>query len=189
MRAARLFSGPDLGAGAESFGDHSRRLGPAPPGDGGLIATLERSGLLGRGGGAFPVGRKWRSVAGRRGRSAVVLANGAEGEPLSWKDRLLMAVRPHLVLDGAFLAAAAVGAEQVIFYVGEEHRAAGAAMGQALSERPGRQRSTARLVASPSRYVAGEESAAVHFLNAPSSGGSTGSPPWSRTSRAWPRWP
>jgi NADH:ubiquinone oxidoreductase subunit F (NADH-binding) len=165
MRAARLFSGPDLGAGAESFGDHCRRLGPAPSGDGALIGTLSRSGLLGRGGGAFPVGQKWRSVADRSGRLAVVLANGAEGESLSWKDRLLMAVRPHLVLDGAFLAAGAVGAEQVVFYVGEEHRAAGAAMARALAERPTQQRDSARLVASPPRYVAGEESAAVHFLN------------------------
>ena len=131
MSAARLFSGPDLGAGAESFGDHCRRLGVAPTGNDGLIATIGRSGLLGRGGGAFPVGQKWRSVADRSNRSsgsAVVLANGAEGEPLSWKDRLLMAVRPHLVLDGAFLAAGAVGAQQVVLYVGEEHRAAGAAM-------------------------------------------------------------
>jgi NADH:ubiquinone oxidoreductase subunit F (NADH-binding) len=165
MSAARLFSGPDLGAGAESFGDHCRRLGVAPMGNDGLIATIGRSGLLGRGGGAFPVGQKWRSVADRSGRSAVVLANGAEGEPLSWKDRLLMAVRPHLVLDGAFLAAGAVGAEQVVLYVGEEHRAAGAAMARALAERPARERTGARLVASPPRYVAGEESAAVHFLN------------------------
>jgi len=95
-----------------------------------------------------------------------VLANGAEGEPMSWKDRTLMAARPHLVLDGAFLAASAVGADQVIFYVGEQHRAAHAAMAHALCERPMGQRLLARLVASPARYVAGEESAAVRFLNA-----------------------
>ena len=165
MRAARLFSGPELGAGPESFHDHRRRLGPAPAGSRDLIATLERSGLRGRGGGAFPVATKWRAVAKRSRGTAVVLANGAEGEPLSWKDRVLMAVRPHLVLDGAFMAASTVGAAQVLLYVGEEHRTAAAAMSRALAERPEPERSIARLLASPNRYVAGEESAAVHFVN------------------------
>jgi len=54
-----------------------------------LISILEASGLQGRGGAGFPVGRKWRSVAERSGGRAVILVNGAEGEPLSIKDRFL----------------------------------------------------------------------------------------------------
>ena len=132
-----------------------------------LIAGIEASGLLGRGGAGFPVGRKWRSVAEHAsGGKAVVLVNGAEGEPLSLKDRLLMASRPHLVIDGAVLAARAVGAEEIIFYVGAEHRAAEAALQQALAERSGDVRGRARLVRAPSGYVSGEESAAVHFVEA-----------------------
>jgi NADH:ubiquinone oxidoreductase subunit F (NADH-binding) len=163
MSASRLLAGPDLRGGAESLHDHRGRLGPEPAPGQSLIDTLGRSGLLGRGGAAFPVGVKWRSVAERSRGSAVVLANGAEGEPLSWKDRLLLASRPHLVLDGAFLAAAAVGAEQVVLYVGEQHRGLGA-IARALEERPAAERRLARIVSAPSRYVAGEESAAVHFL-------------------------
>ena len=166
MMIPRLFAGPDIAAGWENLADHQSRLGPLPRGGSELIDTLERSGLLGRGGAAFPVGLKWRSVARRSGGSAVVLANGAEGEPLSWKDRLLMAARPHLVLDGAFLAAATVGAGQVVLYVSRQHEAASAAMAGALSERPAAQRQRARIVASPARYVAGEETAAVHFVDA-----------------------
>ena len=154
-------------AGAERLPAHLLRLGPMPAlPAGALIAELEASGLLGRGGGGFPVGRKWRAVAERAAGGAVVLANGAEGEPLSFKDRSLMAARPHLVIDGALLAARAVGAGDIIFYVGAEHRTAVAALQQALAERPRDVRGRARIVTAPAGYVSGEESAAVHYVNA-----------------------
>jgi NADH:ubiquinone oxidoreductase subunit F (NADH-binding) len=156
-----------LAPGAESFAAHQQRLGPlpaVPPGE--LIAELEASALLGRGGAGFPVGRKWRAVAERSSGAAVVLANGAEGEPLSLKDRSLMAARPHLVIDGALLAARTVGARDIIFYVGIEHRAAEAAIRSALAERPADVRGRARIITAPAGYVSGEESAAVHFVDA-----------------------
>jgi len=154
-------------AGAESLAVHRQRLGPLPTlGPAALIAELEVSGLLGRGGAGFPVGRKWRAVAERSSGRAVVLANGAEGEPLSLKDRSLMAARPHLVIDGALLAARAVGADDIIFYVGVEHAAAQAALRHALAERPDDVRGRARILSAPAGYVSGEESAAVHFVNA-----------------------
>ena len=156
-----------FGPGAESLAAHRQRLGPLPtvsPDQ--LIAELEASGLLGRGGAGFPVGRKWRSVAERSSGGAVVLANGAEGEPLSLKDRSLMASRPHLVIDGALLAARAAGADDIIFYIGTEHRAADAALRHALAERSTDVRGRARIVQAPAGYVSGEESAAVHFVDA-----------------------
>lgn len=163
---ARLLAGPALAAGAESFADHQARLGPLPLGEGPtLIPVLEASGLTGRGGAGFPVGRKWRTVAQAAGDWPVVLVNGAEGEPLSAKDQALMVTRPHLVLDGALLAAEAVGADQVVLYVGEDHTAARAALGRAVLERGTRVSRRLRLVAAPARYVAGEESAAVHYVD------------------------
>ncbi|HKV32604.1 MAG TPA: NADH-ubiquinone oxidoreductase-F iron-sulfur binding region domain-containing protein [Candidatus Dormibacteraeota bacterium] len=156
-----------LASGAESLAAHRQRLGPLPTlPSGQLIAELEVSGLLGRGGAGFPVGRKWRAVAERSSGGAVVLANGAEGEPLSLKDRSLLAGRPHLVIDGALLAARAVGADNIIFYVGVEHRAAKAALQRALAERSLDLRGHARVAMAPAGYVSGEESAAVHFVNA-----------------------
>src|SRR2546427_576609 len=153
--------------GTERLAAHRQRLGPLPAlPSGELIAQLEASGLLGRGGAGFPVGRKWRAVAERAAGDAVVLANGAEGEPLSFKDRSLMAARPHLVIDGALLAARAVGANDIIFYVGGEHATAQAALRQALAERPGDVRRRTRIVTAPAGYVSGEESAAVHYVNA-----------------------
>ena len=142
-------------------------VAPLPmPASGRLVGRLEAANLLGRGGASFPVGRKWRAVAERANGNAVVLANGAEGEPLSVKDRTLMATRPHLVIDGALLAANAVGAPDIIFYVGAAHRAAEAAMRRAMEERPNPMRRRVRLVSAPPGYVSGEESAAVHFINA-----------------------
>jgi NADH:ubiquinone oxidoreductase subunit F (NADH-binding) len=152
--------------GTESLATHRERLGPLPslrPGD--LIAELDASGLLGRGGAGFPVGRKWRSVAERASGGAVVLANGAEGEPLSLKDGSLVVAQPHLVIDGALLAAREVGADDIIFYIGEQHRAAGGALSHALAERRD-VRGRARIIPAPAGYVSGEESAAVHFVNA-----------------------
>jgi len=134
----RLFSGPALRNGAEPFADHVERLGALPSiGNGAaLIREIEASGLLGRGGAGFPVGRKWASVAERAvGSGAVVLMNGAEGEPLSHKDRSLLLLRPNLVLDGAELAAEAVGADEIVLYVGERHEAAAQAMTRAVAER------------------------------------------------------
>src|SRR5258708_1783184 len=125
-----------IGPGTESLAAHRQRLGPLPAfSSGQLITELDASRLLGRGGAGLPVGRKWRAVADRSAGHAVVLANGAEGEPLSAKDRSLIAARPHLVIDGALLAAREVGADDIIFYIGSEHRAADAAMRQALAER------------------------------------------------------
>lgn len=101
----RLLAGPRLDAAPESFTAHLARQGSLPRVDAtrDLVPALEASGLLGRGGAGFPVGRKWRALAERRDGRAVVVANGAEGEPASFKDRTLMAHRPHLVVDGAIL--------------------------------------------------------------------------------------
>ena len=162
-----LLDGPPPAAGAEGLASHEARLGRLPVGSEaqGLIPMLEASGLQGRGGAGFPVGRKWRSVAERSGGRAVVLANGAEGELLSMKDRTLMAARPHLVLDGALLAAEAVGAERIALYVGQEHTAASASLRRAITERGGEVMRRAGVVVAPSGYVSGEATAAVHYLN------------------------
>ncbi len=162
-----MLAGPPLDGQPEPFAAHLARLGALPRFEdpGVLISALEASGLLGRGGAGFPVGRKWRAIADRRDGRAVVVANGAEGEKASLKDQVLMAHRPHLVVDGAVLAARAIGAHEIVFYVGSEHVAAVAAIGGAIHERRGEVRTPMRLVTAPISYVAGEASAAVHYIN------------------------
>ena len=76
-----------------------------------------------------------------------------------------MSLRPHLVLDGALIAANAVGADEVILFVGHEHRPALDAMTRAIAEREREFAIPVRLVAAPLGYVVGESSAAVHYVN------------------------
>ena len=166
-RSAKLMDGPPLAAGAESLASHVQRLGPVPhPDPGALLDSIEAAGLRGRGGAGFPTARKWRAVRQRSQDGAVVVANGAETEPLSHKDRLLMTVRPHLVIDGLGLAARTVGAGRAIVYISRAHDDAAAAMTAALVERSSADLPcSVRIARAPHRYVAGEESAAVHHLN------------------------
>jgi NADH:ubiquinone oxidoreductase subunit F (NADH-binding) len=166
MSAPRLLAGPDPSAGHERLVAHVNRLGPLPRGGPALIDLLVRTELTGRGGADFPVGLKWRSVAAASRGAAVVIVNGAEGEPHSRKDRLLMASRPHLILDGAVLAATTVHANQIVLYIGEQHHAALRAMTEALGERKDHERRLVRIATAPARYVAGDSSATVHLVDA-----------------------
>jgi NADH:ubiquinone oxidoreductase subunit F (NADH-binding) len=163
----RLLAGPPPAAGAEPLTAHHQRLGhlPGSAARRDLLAVVDASGLLGRGGAGFPVGRKWRGVAEHSTGDAVVVVNGAEGEPRSAKDGVLMRLRPHLVLDGALVAAAAVGASDVILYVGREHVEARRALAKALAERKPEPTVRMQLVAAPLGYVAGEATAVVRYLN------------------------
>ena len=130
-----------------------------------LIDAIERAPLVGRGGASFPAATKWRAVAERSHGNAVIVVNGAEGEPQSKKDRALMAARPHLILDGAFLAARALRANRIVLYIGERHDVARNAMFRALRQRTEPERSRVGFAAAPARYVAGAEAAAIHFIN------------------------
>ena len=131
-----------------------------------LIDAIDRAGLRGKGGGAFPTARKMEAVVAGTGRPVVVV-NGAEGEPASGKDKLLLARAPHLVLDGALIAAAAVGADQIIVAVDRHSANALDAMQRALGERSHYEPAPIpiRLVAVPTHYVSGEETALVRWLN------------------------
>ena len=166
MTSPRLLDGPDPTLGPERLREHISRLGPPPKGGPELIEVLVRTGLTGRGGASFPAGLKWRAVRASSHGSAVVIVNGAEGEPHSKKDRLLMTSRPHLILDGALLAAASVHAKQIVLYIGEAHHAAHRSMSEAVAERTEHERRLMRIVAAPARYVAGDSSASVHLVDA-----------------------
>ena len=151
---------------AVTLDEHQGRFGPLADDQSRLIAMVEAAGLRGRGGARFPTAVKLRAVAARR--RPIVVVNATEGEPASAKDKALLYVAPHLVLDGAVAAAKAVGAREVIVAVERSAQTYLDAVVSAAEERRGaglERRLPIRVVGTPSRYVAGEESALTHFLN------------------------
>lgn len=125
----------------------------------GLAALAEQVRLLGRGGAAFPVAAKLRAMP--RGASTQVLVNGSESEPASKKDRTLMRVAPHLVLDGALVVARALGTSRVTVVVHDP--VAGGSLTTAARERPDAKR--VRVVLSDGGFVSGEVRAAIRGLD------------------------
>jgi NADH-quinone oxidoreductase subunit F len=81
-----------------------------------IITELEASGLRGRGGAGFPTGRKWRTVRDYASDdlATTVVVNGAEGEPGTFKDRTIVRTNPYPVIEGAIIAAKAVGAGEIV---------------------------------------------------------------------------
>ncbi len=159
-----LHPGPD----PVGLAGHTARYGPVPSGLGrrereALIAEVDRAGLTGRGGAGFPTARKLAAVAA--GRTPVVVVNGTEGEPASVKDRVLMARSPHLVLDGAVLAAEVTGARTAVIVAHRDVR-------EFVAEAGG---SAARLTA-PGRVGVAEAGPVVRGHQPGASGGAAAEP-------------
>ena len=155
------------GTGPAGLGEHLARYGPlrsaglSRPRRESLIEEVDRSGLTGRGGAGFPAARKLAAVAA--GHNPVVVANGTEGEPASCKDKVLLARSPQLVLDGAVLAAEIAGARQAVIVV---HHSVREIVDAAAGERAkaGADRVRIRVMTAADRFVAGEASAVVHWI-------------------------
>jgi NADH:ubiquinone oxidoreductase subunit F (NADH-binding) len=142
----------------------ARSIGPTA-----TIDMIAASGLRGRGGAGFPTGVKWRTVA--QASSAVaattVVVNGAEGEPGTFKDRALLRQNPFKVLEGALIAALAVGADDVVVALkssfAHEHRITGQAIEEIVGARWADEVSV-RIVLGPAAYLFGEETALLEVV-------------------------
>jgi NADH:ubiquinone oxidoreductase subunit F (NADH-binding) len=168
-----------LAAGGGEGLENARELQPSE-----VIEVVEASGLRGRGGAGFPTGRKWRTVFANASDlvPTTVVVNAAEGEPGTFKDRTLLARTPYAVIEGALIAARAVGARRVV-----------------LGTKPGRPAEHARLSAAireiveigmhegieldvfegPHEYLYGEETALLESLG--------GAPPFPRVAPPYRR--
>jgi NADH:ubiquinone oxidoreductase subunit F (NADH-binding) len=182
MAAGRLLgaaAGADLAMHAALVGALPLRGSVRPGRLGPLDAVVAAAGLRGRGGGWFPFVRKLRAVAAATGsRPPVVVANGMEGEPLSEKDTYLLAHAPHLVMDGAALAAEAIGASRIILAVpaaaaggwpdggGRRHMIT-SMLRSAADARRRRRIDPVRIevLEGPRRYLSGQETALVNWIN------------------------
>jgi NADH:ubiquinone oxidoreductase subunit F (NADH-binding) len=141
-----------------------------------VIASVEESALRGRGGAGFPAGAKWRAVAAHGHSPAkYVIANGDEGDPGAYMDRLILEEDPHVVIEGLMIAAYAVGAGKGLVYVRGEYPTAVAKMEAAivaarnagvLRARPGPAGDgfDIEVVAGAGSYVCGEETAMLNAI-------------------------
>jgi NADH:ubiquinone oxidoreductase subunit F (NADH-binding)/NADH:ubiquinone oxidoreductase subunit E len=86
-----------------------------------IIAEVETSGLQGRGGAGFPVGRKWRFVAQAPRMPKYIICNADESEPLIFKDRVLIDTNPHQLLEGMAIGGYACGANEAFIYIRGEY--------------------------------------------------------------------
>jgi NADH:ubiquinone oxidoreductase subunit F (NADH-binding) len=136
-----------------------------------ILATIQASGLRGRGGAGFPTGRKWRTVAAY-GTGAVerpnVVVNAAEGEPGSFKDREILRRNPYPVLEGALIAALAVGADEIVVALKESFSTVRSAVVAALDEIRAAgwtEGVEVSVFAGPSEYLYGEETGLLEVLD------------------------
>ncbi|HEX5096127.1 MAG TPA: NADH-ubiquinone oxidoreductase-F iron-sulfur binding region domain-containing protein [Acidimicrobiia bacterium] len=134
------------------------------------IAEVVAAGVRGRGGAGFPTGVKWQTVAANVSplEPTTVVVNAAEGEPGSFKDRALIARNPYRVLEGALIAAYAVGADEVIVGMKRTFEAHIARMNDAIDEvlnadlAPG---ISIAIFEGPPEYLLGEETGLLESID------------------------
>lgn len=141
-----------------------------------IIDEITKSNLRGRGGAGFPTGMKWKSCSQSPGAMRYVICNADEGEPGTFKDRVLLTINPDLVFEGMTVAAFAVGAGEGIVYLrGEysylldslqnvlERRRKEGLLGKNICGTPGFNFDI-RIQLGAGAYVCGEESALIESM-------------------------
>ena len=145
----------------------AQQLGPEA-----TIEVIRASGLRGRGGGGFPTGRKWATIANAEGTHRYVVGNGAEGEPGTFKDRALIRANPYQLVEGIMIAAFAVGAAEAFVGLKAKFAVEAARLTQAIEEMQAAgicENCPITIVEGPDEYLFGEEKAMLEVIegNAP----------------------
>ena len=99
-----------------------------------IVALLDDSGLIGRGGAAFPTGRKWLFTRGTAATARWLVCNADESEPGTFKDRALMEACPHRLLEGMAIAAHCIGARHAYLFIRGEYPLATQRLAAAIAE-------------------------------------------------------
>jgi formate dehydrogenase beta subunit len=168
----RTNDGPSIGLSRrdETLADYERRGGLSVlrnlPARGKIVEELKASGLSGYGGAGFPTGVKWEAVA-KEPAPRYVVVNADEGEPGTIKDRYVMELRPHLLLEGTLIAMDFAEASEGFVYLREEYATARERLLGAIEEfssaglLDGR---SLKLVVGAGAYICGEETAMLESM-------------------------
>ncbi|HMF12681.1 MAG TPA: NAD(P)H-dependent oxidoreductase subunit E, partial [Gemmataceae bacterium] len=140
-----------------------------------VLTALKESGLRGMGGAGFPTGAKWEVVSNENRTPKYVICNADESEPGSFKDRVLLAELPHLIIEGTIVAGLVVGSQRGILYIRHEYEPERRAFEEAL--RDAREQLLVgsnilgsgfsfdiEVFVSPGGYILGEETALLEAL-------------------------
>jgi NADH-quinone oxidoreductase subunit F len=125
-----------------------------------IIEEVAKSGLRGRGGAGFPTGEKWRTVRTTGTGTRYAVCNAAEGEPATFKDRMLLRRNPYQIIEGLAIAAYAVGAERAFIGLKETFGAEAQRLADALAqmqEAGSLGGVPIEIVLGPDHYLLGEE--------------------------------
>lgn len=133
-----------------------------------VYEMLERTGLKGMGGAGFPVLAKWKSFESTRSNDSVLLVNAHEGEPGTFKDRGILELNPHRVLEGALIAAISNSIKEIVIGLKKEYRNAFESLRTALTELDENYGGAAlpdiQIVVVGGTYVTGEETALMEAI-------------------------
>ena len=167
-QSAKLATKPTTGISRSGY-DVFRSALQQPPEQ--IIETITASGLRGRGGAAFPTGSKWQACATTEADQRYVIANGNEGDPGSYIDRILLEHDPHSIIEGMLLCGYAVGANKGIVFIRSEYPQAAKIMQRAIAEahdagifRTENFRFDLSIVHGAGSFVCGEETALINAI-------------------------
>ncbi|MFN8544948.1 MAG: NADH-ubiquinone oxidoreductase-F iron-sulfur binding region domain-containing protein [Candidatus Binatia bacterium] len=142
---------------------HVRHAGVVP-----VLEEIERAGLRGRGGAGFPTAMKWRGVLDSGSGTRHAVCNGAEGEPGTFKDRLLLRANPYQVLEGLLIAATVIGAPRAFLCLKQSFEVEAARVRAALDELRAvgvlAHGPEVEIVLGPEEYLFGEEKALLEVI-------------------------
>ena len=133
-----------------------------------LIQTIEETSCLrGRGGAAFSTGKKWSSAYASKEETRYIICNADEGEPGTYKDRVIMEGDPHTVIEGILIGAYAVGAKECFIYVRGEYEKSIKLLRKAVKDAEEKGLTgevTIKVVSGAGAYICGEGTAIVNSL-------------------------
>ena len=158
--ALSAYQALDGGRGLEA----ARAIEPAA-----VVGLIEAAGLRGRGGAGFPTGTKWRAVLENRSPTypTTVVVNAAEGEPGSFKDRAILRANPYRVIEGALIAAHAVGAARVVVAIKADFKQERDRVNQAINDIHAAgwaEGVDVVVIEGPTEYLYGEETALLEVI-------------------------
>lgn len=129
-----------------------------------VIDVVTASGLRGRGGAGFPTGRKWAACKSYPAAKRYVVCNADEGEPGTFKDRLLLTEYPGLLIEGMAIAAYAIGAKEAVIYLRAEYKYLEAHLLREIGRARFPFELDIRVQLGAGAYVCGEESALLESM-------------------------